>query len=91
MSERHLPPSTPGRVAARIVIAGAAVAFTVWMFASGPVHMAGASAGVAHDGPREPAASTHGAAAVSRYFGDEYADAEARLQSQPQSPQPSTF
>ncbi|PLC42975.1 hypothetical protein C0Q88_13755 [Ralstonia pickettii] len=91
MSARHLPRSTPRRVAARIAIAGAAAAFVAWMFANGSMHMTGASAGVAQGTPHVPAASAHAAAAVPRYFGDEYADAEARLQTQPQGVQPPTF
>ncbi|CAJ0813490.1 hypothetical protein LMG19087_01779 [Ralstonia wenshanensis] len=90
MSARHLPPSA-GRLAARIVIAAAAATFMAWMFASSSVHMAGASAGVAHGEHVESTASTRAAVTVPRYFGDEYADAEARLQAQPQSAQPPTF
>ncbi|CAJ0853509.1 hypothetical protein R20233_00140 [Ralstonia sp. LMG 32965] len=90
MSASHLPRSTPRRVALRIAIAGAAAAFVAWMFANGSMHMTGASAGVAQ-GTHAPAASAHAAAAVPRYFGDEYADAEARLQTQPQGVQPPTF
>lgn len=91
MSARHLPRPTPRRVAARIAIAGAAAAFVAWMFANGAMHMTGASAGVAQDTPHVQATSAHPAATVPRYFGDEYADAEARLQTQPQGVQPPTF